>query len=157
MAAPHDLHDPHDRPADRDTTHSLDQREAAVADQGNFSANARAAIVNRTHRVVRARAQQMQKQRSNVRGLVVPLLICSALMLMLSYAAWTVFSGNAAGFGGVGAELEEEAGKLLSGPAMDTGGPGYVLFLWFLPVSAVALGTVMFRRSRNLRDDEVGR
>ena len=76
---------------------------------------------------------------------------------MLSYAAWSVFSGTAAGFGSVGAELEDEASKLLNIPSMDTGGPGYVLFLWFLPVSAVALGTVMVRRSHGRRDDEVSR
>lgn len=128
--------------------------DAPTPSAGNPSANARAAVVNRTHRVVRERAQQMQQQRSKVRSLALPLLICSVLLLMLSYAAWTVFSGTAAGFG---YELEEEAGKLLSGQTLDTGGPGFVLFLWFLPVSAVALGTVMFRRTRDHRHDEVSR
>lgn len=126
-------------------------------DEPNPGGNARAAIVNRTHRVVRERAVQMQRQRSNVRSLVLPLAICSVLLLLLSYAAWTVFSSNAAGFGAVGSGLEEQAGRLFSGPTLDAGGPGYVLFLWFLPVSAVALGTVLLRRSRGRRDDEVRR
>ncbi len=128
-----------------------DDARPASSDPGT---NARAAIVNRTHRVVRERAQQMQQQRSNARSLALPLTICSVLLLMLSYAAWTVFSGTAAGFG---SELEEEAGKLLSGSALDTGGPGFVLFLWFLPVSAVTLGSVMFRRTRDHRHNEVSR
>ena len=89
-----------------------------------------------------------------MRSLTVPLVICSALLLMLSYAVWTVLTGSAAAFG---SEIEEEAGKLLSGQVMDTGGPVYVLFLWFLPVSAVALGTVMIRRARGRENGEVVR
>ncbi len=134
-----------------------DTAELLSGSSRSAGANARAAIVNRTHRVVRERAEKMQARRSNARGLVVPLAICSVLLLMLSYAAWTVFSGSALGFGTVGSELEEQASKLLSMPAIDTDGPGSVLFLWFLPISAVALGTVMFRRSRDRRNDEVGR
>ncbi len=119
--------------------------------------NARATVVNRTHRVVRKRAEQMQTQRNSVRGLIVPLMICSALLLMLSYAAWTVLPGSSSLLGSVGSELEQEAGRLLENPVLETGGPGSILFFWFLPVSAVTLGTVMFRRSRDRRDDEVRR
>jgi ABC-type Na+ efflux pump permease subunit len=126
--------------------------ENAAVDS-NYSAGARAAIVNRTHRVVRERAQQMKKQQSSARGLVIPLLICSVLLLMMSYALWTVLSSGGASIG----ELQEKAGKLLGVHAMDTDGPLSVLFFWFLPVSAVALGTVLFRRSRGHGDGEVTR
>ncbi len=123
------------------------------AAQPHFSAGARAAIVNRTHRVVRERAQQLKARRSSVRSLVVPLLICSVLLLMMSYALWTVLSSGGASIG----ELQVEAGRLLDVHAMDTDGPLSVLFFWFLPVSAVTMGTVLFRRSRGRGDGEVTR
>ncbi len=121
-------------------------------------AGARAAVVNRTHRVVRERAVSMQKQRSNARGLVLPLLICSALLVMVCYAVSAVVSGT--GFGvidSVETELQEQAGRLLSSQAMDTGGPMYLLLMWFLPVTAVTLAMVLFRRLRGRSDDEVTR
>ena len=128
------------------------QAEASGA-VSDVSANARAAIVNRTHRVVRERAEQMRAQRSSVRSLAVPLLICSVLLLMMSYALWTVLSSGGSAMG----ELEEEAGKLLGIHAMDTDGPLSMLFFWFVPVSAVTMGTVLFRRTRGRKDDEVTR
>ncbi len=109
-----------------------------------LSSGARAALVNRTHRVVRERAEQMQSKRNSARELVVPLLVCSVLLLMMSYALWTVLAGGTTTL----EEFRQEAGKLLGGHLMDTDGPLSVLFFWFLPVSAVALGTVLFRRSR---------
>ena len=133
------------------------QTESRALPERELAANARAAVVNRTHRVVRERAQQMQRHRNTARSLILPLVICSVLLVLFSYAAWNVFSGAALGLSSVSTELEEQAGKLLSNSTTDTGGPGYVLFLWFLPVSAVALGSVMFRRSRGRTDDEVSR
>lgn len=130
----------------------FDVAAAEAVDAPDFSPNARAAIVNRTHRVVRERAQQMKARRSSARDLVVPLLICSALLLMVVYAVWTVLAG-----GGAMGELQEEAGRLLGVHAMDTDGSLSVLFFWFVPVSAVVLGTVLFRRSRGHGDDGVTR
>ena len=86
----------------------------------------------------------MQSKRNSARELVVPLLVCSVLLLMMSYALWTVLAGGTTTL----EEFRQEAGKLLGGHLMDTDGPLSVLFFWFLPVSAVALGTVLFRRSR---------
>ena len=124
------------------------------------AAGARAAIVNRTHRVVRERAEAMHARRKSARDLVVPLLICSALLLMLCYAVWTVVSNNF-GFAAiettVSTEIEEGASRLMSGQAMDSGGPVYLLLLWFLPVSAVTLATVLFGRTRGRARDEVTR
>lgn len=112
-----------------------------------ISANARAAVVNRTHRIVRERAEAMQARRKSARDLVVPLVICSALLLMVCYAVGTVVS-NTFGFAAVGNEIEE-AGKLLNAQAMDSGGPVYLLLMWFLPVSLFTLATVLFRRFRS--------
>ena len=117
---------------------------------------ARAAIVNRTHRVVRQRAEQMKSRRSSARDLILPLLICSALLLMMSYALWTVLASGVS-IASVGDELEEKAGKLLGLFSMDADGPLSVLFFWFLPVSAVAMGVVFFRRTQGRRNDEVSR
>jgi len=50
------------------------------------AATANASIVNRTHRVVRERARVMQTQRSMMRGLLLPMLLSSTLMLMLLFA-----------------------------------------------------------------------
>lgn len=131
-------------------------RRSFSSEPGSGSANARAALVNRTHRVVRERAETMRARRKSARDLVVPLLICSALLLMVCYAVWTVVS-NTFGFAAVGTEIEEEAGRLMSGQAMDSGGPVYLLLMWFLPVSLVTLATVLFRRSRGRANDEVTR
>ena len=124
------------------------------------SANARAAIVNRTHRVVRERAAAIHARKRTVRSLAVPLAICSALLLIVCHAVWTTVSQNSFGLGelgSVGEELEETASRLLSGQAMDSGGPVYILLMWFLPVSLVTIATVLVRRNQGRRDNEVTR
>lgn len=110
------------------------------------SYNARAAVVNRTHRVVRARAAAMQASRRRGRDLILPLLICSALLLTVCYAVWAV----------VGQDLEQEADRLMT-LGSDIGGQFYVLLLWFLPVSAITVAVAVLRRSqhsdRGMRDE----
>src|SRR6202034_1253653 len=54
---------------------------------------ARAAVVNRTHRVVRGQAMEMREQRERSRSLWVPLGVCSILMLVLCYAVWSMLDG----------------------------------------------------------------
>ncbi len=114
------------------------------------SAAARAAIVNRTHRVVRERAMNMRQRNKSHRELVLPLLICSAVLLLVCYAGWVVASGT--GFGAVGSEIEQEAGKLFTGQTMDTGSPAFLLLLWFLPITVVTVAVVHLRRKRSSRD-----
>ncbi len=66
------------------------QRNDSVGFAGNgLSATARASVVNRTHRVVRDRARVMQARGSRVRSLMVPLAICSILLLLTCLAVWT--------------------------------------------------------------------
>jgi protein-S-isoprenylcysteine O-methyltransferase Ste14 len=82
---------------------------------------------------VRERAKTMQARRSKVRSLWVPMLVCSALVIILCTAIWAILS-----------EYE-----LLPNSMPDT---SLILLLWFLPLSAALLGMVWFRRSRGQRD-----
>ena len=104
----------------------------------NMDLAARASMVNRTHRVVRERAKKMQAYRSRVRSLWIPLTICSAFLLMICSAVWTVLDGY---------ELTP-----IGVPA--SGDQVLILILWFFPVSMALLVTVWFRRMRKRSGDE---
>lgn len=93
---------------------------------------AKASTVNRTHRVVRERAKKMQAHRSRVRSLWIPLTICSALLLMICSAVWTVLDGY----------------ELTQIGVPDSSDQFLVLFFWFFPVSMALLVMVWFRRAR---------
>ena len=97
-----------------------------------LSTAARACLVNRTHRIVRARAGSMQARRRRTRGLLLPLIVASAMLLLLCYALWTLFD-----------EYELNPNGL-----PDASSQLFVLLLWFLPVTAAVLGAVWFRRLR---------
>jgi hypothetical protein len=89
-------------------------------------------MVNRTHRVVRERAKTLQAHRSRVRSLWIPLTICSALLLMICSAVWTVLDGY----------------ELTPMGIPDSSDQFLVLVLWFLPVSMALLVMVWFRHMR---------
>lgn len=99
---------------------------------------ARSQIVNRTHRVVRERAMAMNSRNERQRSLWVPLAICSALLITISYSAWTLLSPAEAGM--EQPALASEPGSLMP-----------VLLIWFLPMT-VALGVFILVRSH--RDQE---
>jgi hypothetical protein len=94
---------------------------------------ARSSIVNRTHRVVRERATTMAAQRNRRRSLWVPMVVCSALVLMICTAVWSVLDEYDAAPTGV----------------PDSSDQFLVLALWFFPVSMALLAMVWFRRTRN--------
>jgi hypothetical protein len=94
---------------------------------------ARSSIVNRTHRVVRERATKMAAQRNRRRSLWVPMVVCSALVLMICTAVWSVLDEYDAAPTGV----------------PDSSDQFLVLALWFFPVSMALLAMVWFRRTRN--------
>ena len=94
---------------------------------------ARSSIVNRTHRVVRERAATMAEQRNRRRSLWVPMAVCSALVLMICTAVWSVLDEYDAAPTGV----------------PDSSDQFLVLALWFFPVSMALLAMVWFRRTRN--------
>ena len=93
---------------------------------------ARSSIVNRTHRVVRERATTMAAQRNRRRSLWVPMVVCSALVLMICTAVWSVLDEYDAAPTGV----------------PDSSDQFLVLALWFFPVSMALLAMVWFRRTR---------
>ncbi len=98
------------------------------------SRGARAAVVNRTHRVIREEALKMQEQRRRSRGLFAPLFICSTLLLVICYAIWSVM----AGYDLTPTSVPDAADQVL------------LLLLWSLPVTVVILALIWLgRRPRN--------
>jgi hypothetical protein len=104
----------------------------------SMNAPARASVVNRTHRVVRERAQSLAIRRSRVRSLWIPLAVCSALLIILSTAVWSILDQYEVTPTGV----------------PDASNQFLVLLLWFLPVSMALLALVLFRRARKGTDRE---
>ncbi len=102
------------------------------------NASARASLVNRTHRVVRERAKTLAARRSRVRSLWVPLGVCSALLVIICTAVWSV--------------LDEYELTPIGVP--DASNQFLVLFLWFFPVSMALFAMVLFRRVRKRVDRE---
>jgi hypothetical protein len=104
----------------------------------NLNVAARASMVNRTHRVVRERAKKVQAYRSRVRSLWIPLTLCSAFLLMICSAVWTVLDGY----------------ELMPIGVPDSSDQFLILLLWFFPVSMALLLTVLFRRMRSRSSGE---
>ncbi|HEY6373977.1 MAG TPA: hypothetical protein VIX90_00495 [Edaphobacter sp.] len=92
---------------------------------------ARSSIVNRTHRVVRERATTMAAQRNRRRSMWIPMVVCSALVLMICTAVWSLLDQYEVTPTGV----------------PDSSGQFLVLALWFFPVSMGLLAMVWFRRT----------
>ena len=104
--------------------------------------NARAAIVNRTHRVIRERATAMQARKRTVRDLMVPVAICSAIALAVATAVWTVADEGLAGW-------EDGIWKRVMELGGDAGSSISILLVWFLPLSVITAAIVLLRRNRN--------
>ena len=104
---------------------------------------ARAGVVNRTRRVVRQRAKLMQARRSKVRSLMLPLITCSALLILTVVAVW---------FGLYQSEAAEAAGVVQADVAAlatnDASNQILVLLLWFVPVTLAVLGAIWLRHVR---------
>jgi hypothetical protein len=98
----------------------------------NANMQARASVVNRTHRVVRERAKTMAARRSQVRSLWIPMGVCSSLLVIICTAVWSAL----------------EAYDVTPGGVPDASNQFLVLCLWFLPVSMVLLAVVLFQRAR---------
>jgi len=108
---------------------------------------ARATVVNRTHRVVRERARVLQEKRSRDRSLMIPLIICSSLLILSALAVWT-------GLYQYQASETVEAVQSDVAALADINNHFLVVLMWFVPVSVVLLVTFWVRRSRNNSDDE---
>ncbi len=106
-----------------------------------LSASARASMVNRTHRVVRERAQALNARRILLRSLWFPMLVCSAMLVIVCWTVWTVF-----------AEFEAVPSGM-----PESGDQSFVLLLWFLPISATVLAAVWIRRTRGGSHEDISR
>ncbi len=98
----------------------------------SVGAAASAAMVNRTHRVVRERAKTIKARRNFVRSLLVPLAVFSGILIVICTALWTV--------------LDEY--ELAPTGIPDASQQMFVLLIWCLPLSAVLLALVLFQRAK---------
>jgi cytochrome c-type biogenesis protein CcmH/NrfF len=79
-----------------------------------------------------------------VRGLLVPLIICSVLLILTAVAVWSgLYQYQAA----EAAEVVQADVAALA--ASDANNHFLVMLLWFVPVSIVLLGTLLIRRTRH--------
>ncbi|ADV84300.1 hypothetical protein [Terriglobus saanensis] len=99
---------------------------------------ANAAVVNRTRRAVRQRAEAMQAQRSRLKDLWLPLSLCSILLMMVCYAVWAVME-----------QKTESSIPETSMLSSEPGGLSSILLLWLLPVSIAGIAMVWMRRNRS--------
>ena len=102
-------------------------------DLHSSSENARASIVNRTHRVIRAEAMTMREQKQKSRSLLAPLAIVSVLLMVLCYAIWFMLDGY----------------DMTPNGVPDASDQMVLLLVWSLPVTCVILGVVWLKRGRN--------
>jgi hypothetical protein len=98
-------------------------------------------VVNRTHRVVRQRAQVLKARRSYVRSLTVPLVLCSALLILTIAAVWTGLYD----YQGAADALQDVSSSI----AAATDDEFMVMLFWFVPVTLAVMGAVWLTRSRS--------
>ena len=123
-----------------------DPAALAYSAQDGIELGARACVVNRTHRVVRERATAMQARRSHARSLMVPLAICSFLLILTCFAIWTgLYQYQAA---------EAVQADVTGLATTEASNHFLVVLLWFVPVSFAILAAVLYRRRRNGADRE---
>lgn len=127
-----------------------DSRTFTRMAMGEMNTPARASVVNRTHRVVRERAKTLAARRSHVRSLWIPLTICSALLVILSSAIWSLLQQ----YDVVANEVTAVANEVNPTGAPDPSNQFLILMMWFLPVSMALLALVLFRRARKRAENE---
>ncbi len=113
----------HPRPIPRSIASPLADRSTAAP----------AALVNRTRRVVRERAQDLQHRRNALKVLAIPLAVSAAFVLMSSHAVWSLLDQYEISPTGI----PDASDQML------------VLLLWFLPITAALLAAFWVRRSRS--------
>ena len=98
-----------------------------------FSAVASAAVVNRTHPLVREPAQTKEAGRKSFRSLWIPLTISGGLLVVLIDAIWSILDQY----------------DLSPTGLPDANQQMLVLMMWCLPISVVLLAVLWFRRGSN--------
>ena len=134
---------------------SITDPQMGTNDAGSFARSAmqsvpvqaRGAIVNRTHRVIRERARAIQEQKKRERSMMVPLILCSVLLILSVLAVWT-------GLYQYQTVEAVEADVTAMVPVDLNHNHFIVVLLWFVPVLLALLTTLWVRRSRKNTDDE---
>jgi hypothetical protein len=119
----------------REAKLKFDAGDDEILKQGThpaLRAAASAAVVNRTHRVIRERAKTMQARRSKLRSLWIPLAVSGSLLAVLVSAIWSLLDQY----------------ELSPTGLPDANQQMLVLMMWCLPVSALLLGVVWLRRGK---------
>jgi hypothetical protein len=98
-------------------------------------------MVNRTHRVVRERANSLNARRHLVRSLWFPMAVSSAMLVILCSTVWSVF----------------EQYEVVPSGVPESGDQSFVLLLWFLPISVTVLAAVWFRRTQGASGEDATR
>lgn len=113
--------------------------------------NARSVIVNRTHRVVRAQALNLRQQRDKSRSLMLPLTVCSVLLILSAFALWSGLYQYEAAEAVVAVQADVAALA-----TADLNNHFLLVLLWFVPVSIALLVTLWVRRShKNINDESL--
>jgi len=120
-----------------------DAAALAYSEQDGVGLGARGCVVNRTHRVVRERATVIQARRSHARSLMVPLIICSALLILLVVVVWSGLYSEAA---------EAVQADVTALAATDATNHFLVVLLWFVPISIALMAAALYRRRHNGSD-----
>ncbi len=107
---------------------SLSSRTSPPAER--IPGTAPANLVNRTHRVVRERAVALEQRRNRVRSLWIPLTVSFGLLATVLVALWSVMDES----------------ELLPAGIPDASQQMLLLLAWCLPLSAILLAVVWYRR-----------
>lgn len=138
---------------DRESNSELQASAAILGRDGlaGMGRTSRGSVVNRTHRVIRHRAAQMQQRRNYLRSLMLPLTICSALLVLTIFAVWSgLYQYQADAVDAVQADVAAFASGDMVNHVM-------VLMMWFVPVSLTLLAIMWARRMRNGADSRTTR
>ena len=103
------------------------------------SMNARASVVNRVHRVLRAEAITTREQNAKKRSLWVPLMLFSSLMAAICYAIWNTLDSY---------DLVAPNGL------PDARDQMMIFLLWFVPVTTLVVGLVWLQRGRTANESQ---
>ena len=114
--------------------------EALLQGLGNAgsgtSTAARMQLVNRTHRIVRERAQTLKSQRSRRRSLWIPMATSAAFLMILCTAVWSLLDQY----------------ELTHNGVPDASSQIFIFLLWFFPASAAILALAWAHRTRADRE-----
>ena len=119
---------------------SMDADLRAGRISSRLNAAASASMVNRTHRVVHERAKKIQARRSKMRSLWIPLVVSGGLLAVIVTAIWSILDQY----------------ELSPTGLPDANQQMMVLLMWCLPVSALLLFVVWFRRGAKADNGRIG-